>query len=126
MQTAELHTFTPDEAEYLLANHNNKNRRLSNTRARSLADAMKKGQWKLNGETIVFGSSGNVMTGQHRLRACVIAGLPLTTWVVRNVPDEYFSTMDQGAKKTAGEILGIDGETNSNYLAAVARWVLLP
>lgn len=87
---------------------------------------IKAGLWSLNGESIKFGPGGRLLDGQHRLWAVVEAGMPITTLVMRNVPEEAFSTIDTGVKRTVGDTLFLHGEKNSNNLGAAlgAAWKL--
>lgn len=124
-QTARIETISPDEAAQILADNNNRNRPMRETKARQLASAILRGEWKLNGETIIFGASGTLLTGQHRLRACALSGVSIKSWVVRGVDDSAFDTVDQGTKKTNGDVLAIGGEANALQVAAAARWVLV-
>src|SRR4051812_39659069 len=73
------------------------NRPLSQIKAVEYGLAMERGDWVLNGETIKFNDKGNLIDGQHRLQACVLAGKPFQTYVVRGIADDRaFATIDTG------------------------------
>jgi hypothetical protein len=82
------------------------------------------GDWWLNGETIIFGSDGTLLDGQHRLFAIAQAGVFVDLLVVRGIDEEAFRTLDGGRTRTTGEVLGIEGEKNSNNVAAAVQALL--
>ena len=113
-------TVTPAMAEEWVK-QNTKNRKVSFKYVRFLADQIRRGQWIPNGQTVVFGVSGRLLDGQHRLLAIAEAGVPVQLLVVRGVPDEAFNTVDTGRVRTVSDALGISGEVNATTLAAAAR-----
>lgn len=115
---------TPDLA-YEWLKRNRKNRRLRQRRIDGYARQMSIGRWKLNGETIVFDRNGNLIQGQHRLHACIKAGVPFTTLIVRGVEADVFSTLDQHGKRTTADNFDLVGEVNSAVLAAAATKLVL-
>jgi hypothetical protein len=115
---------TPDLA-YEWLKRNRRNRRLRQRRIDSYARQMSIGRWKLNGETIVFDLNGNLIQGQHRLHACIKAGQPFTTLIVRGVEPDVFSTLDQHGKRTTADNFDLVGEINSSILAAAATKLVL-
>lgn len=59
----------------------------------------------MNGETIVFGTSGSLLQGQHRLTACVRANVGFKTIIVRNVPDRVMYSIDRGKARSFADQL---------------------
>jgi len=116
--------MTVEEAKRLLGN-NTGNRRVRQDHVRALAAAMRRGEWSLNGETIKVSKSGRLLDGQHRLMAIVMADMPVQMTVIHGIDDDAFSTIDIGAKRSMGDMLGIDGESNTEKLAAVLRMVYI-
>lgn len=116
--------ITPEMARDWL-DKNVSNRRLSQSAVENYAKAMKANEWSLNGEALIFDSSGILVNGQHRLTACVQSGCSFDSVVVFNVSKDSFSTVDTGKTRTASDCLGIIGEKNSTYLAAAARFCVL-
>lgn len=101
---AKIEVITPEmAAEYL--QHNTSNRVPQRGRIRQIADEIEAGRWQLNGETIKFSLTGQLLDGQHRLYACVLAAQPITTWVVRGLPVEVFGTIDTGKRRTGADTL---------------------
>jgi hypothetical protein len=110
----------PVEArEYLLSN--TKNRKLNEHHVKRLRDLIVAGDWWLNGETIIFGTDGTLLDGQHRLAAIVLAGVAVDVLVVSGIDEEAFRTLDGGRTRTTGEVLGIEGEKNANNVAAAVQ-----
>lgn len=127
--TAEITTvverITPALAEEYLA-VNAKNRKLTK-KVERFANAMARGEWKLNGEAIKFDYNGNLIDGQHRLRALLRAvfetdrELMFDTLVVRGLPPETQLTMDQGATRKFSDALRWRGEKDVARLASAIR-----
>lgn len=125
MEGSRPEQITPEHALMILAN-NPRNRSLSKHIVDKYASLMAAGKWAVNGETIVIASDGALNQGQHRLHACVQAGVPFTTYVVRGVAPEVFDTYDQGRPRSVSDVLHLSGEVSVQRLAAAARaacWV---
>lgn len=112
--------ISAEQAEHMLA-LNTSNRPLSRFNVETLKAKLRGGQWKLNGETIVFSREGCLLQGQHRLTACVETGIPIQTFVVFGIDPDAFDTMDEGKRRTGADVLSIDGQQNTSKLAAAAR-----
>jgi hypothetical protein len=67
------------------------------------------GEWHLSGEPIIFGQSGNLLDGQHRLKALIHSETSHKFLVVRNAKDETFTTIDTGQKRSPKDALYIAG-----------------
>lgn len=119
MQTT-LETITPALAlEYL--KHNTKNRVLVERRSRELAAQMKDGAWKQAGDTISFDTTGALIDGQHRLYAVILSGVSISVLVIRGLDPDAFMVKDNGAKRSAGDVLTILGKPSGTRLAAAAK-----
>jgi hypothetical protein len=108
--------ITPSAAKSLL-NENQTNRPISLGRIQHYANDMKAGNWKVNGEAIVFADTGRLLNGQHRLRAVMMADVPVEMTVVRGVPEDTFSTFDTGRGRSAADVLYIEGVTTTPAMA---------
>lgn len=104
---------------------NTNNRPLSDGRVTNLANAIRRGEWMLNGDTIRFSESGVLLDGQHRLAAIRDAGISVETFVVRGLPEKTFTTIDTGSSRTAADMLSLSGVKNSSIAASAARAYLL-
>lgn len=82
---------------------------------------MKRGEWKLNGQSIDFDWDGNLLNGQHRLEACKQAKVPFTTVVVYGLDPSVYTTYDNGRARTAGQLIGMQGVPNYNIVACAVR-----
>lgn len=120
-----VETVTPEMAREWLETLNKRNRPVAQSVVDRYAYQMKRGQWKLNGEAVIFGISKNILDGQHRLKACVQAGKPFTTLVVRGIDDDTFDTLDDGHKRSLADVFAVKGEQNYQVVAAGVRFVWL-
>lgn len=115
--------ITPQMAAEILMK-NPDNRTPKERHIRTIASDLEKGKWELNGEAIVIASDGTLNDGQHRLHACVLAGVPFDTVVVFGVKRSSRFTVDIGAARTGGDFLAMRNVTNGNLKAALARAIL--
>ena len=92
-----LAKVSPEQAQAWLSSGGARlQRKHSQRRVAKYADMMRTGRWQLNGVPISITSDGHVVNGQHRLRAIVEFGQPVTFWVEQNVNPETFKTHDTG------------------------------
>ena len=82
--TVEVVNVQPEQAKVWLQN-NGHHRDTKPKLVKKYADRMVKGEWMLNGKTIVFDTTGKLIGGQHRLMACAKSGAPFLTLIVRGV-----------------------------------------
>lgn len=118
--TVERELIGPREAGSYLESQT-ANRPLVGKRVQALAEAIKRGEWIENGETVKFNGGGVLVDGQHRLAAIVKAGKRVTVWVVRGLPSEAQETVDIGSARSVGNMLSLRGYRNANELAGCAR-----
>lgn len=114
----EFVTITPAIAEKMLAQSTNKNRPLNELACKRFARDMSDGKWKMNGESIVVDDNGNVVDGQHRLKAVIVSQTKQVFAIVRGVSPNVFDTIDSGKARSKGDILAIAGYRNYVLLAA--------
>ncbi len=118
MQTEILNVTPQLAATWLKLNTNN--RPVSRRNLQSLTHAMKSSEWKLNGESIKL-NDDVLIDGQHRLMACVNAGVPFKSLVIKGMDRDVFDTIDTGSKRDAADIFAINGEKNVCLLASSIR-----
>ena len=112
---------TPAMASEWLTN-NTHNRRLVKGHVETLVACLERGEWMLNGETIKFARDGRLLDGQHRLTACVAAGIGFSTWVAYGVESEAFDTIDANVRsRKTSDILSLHGKENATHLAACVK-----
>jgi hypothetical protein len=122
--TVSIERITPAKAaEYLKDNHANQ-RNVTNSHLWHLAQQMKNGQWKMNGESIIFDWDGNIADGQHRLLSVIKSGVDSDFVVVRGIDPACFPTIDRGKPRSNGNIFAINGIANYNIAASATMGVL--
>lgn len=113
---------TPDLAEAWLA-LNPINRPLSDGHVAEYVNRMKRGEWLLNGQGIIFSNKGILLDGQHRLAAVVKSGMTIPFDVRFGIDQEVFATIDDGKKRSAKDVFCI--EKIPNYTNAAATVTLI-
>lgn len=90
------------------------------------AVAMDQGRWSLNGETIKFNAAGQLIDGQNRLQACLLADKSFETYVIRGLEDpRAFATIDVGKNRTHTDVLTIAGIPNQHNVVSAANLLIL-
>lgn len=123
--------ITPEYAAMILAKYAPKgsNRRLRAGEVRRITRDIRAGRWE--GRThqgIAFDEDGNLTDGQHRMHACVAAGLPIRLPVTFGQPREVFPAVDQNAPRGAADLVfvaGLDIPDASNASATARNLLLL-
>ena len=72
-----------------------------------LSREMQSGSWVVNGETIKIADNEDILDGQHRLLACIDAGVSFDTFVVYGLKEEAFDSIDQGIVRSGADVLSI-------------------
>lgn len=116
----QVHTITPAQAQ-LWMGRNTHNRPMSVSVVKKYAKYMADGLWQLNGEPIIFADDGSLMSGQHRLQACINANVPFESVVMTGVDRKAFATLDTHRRRTASDVLAIEGVKYGARVAAAAR-----
>lgn len=121
--TFSVEMIGPQEAADLLRS-SAFNRPTTRLHVTALANTMRRGEWRFNGEPIIVASSGEMLDGHHRARAIIASGCTIQTAVIRGVNPESFDTIDIGRRRSGGDILAMRGEKNYIELASAIRGVL--
>lgn len=124
---AEKTVITPELAAEMMKRNvddDYRNRPLSAALVRRYARMMENDEWHVTGEAIIFSSDGVLLNGQHRLTACLESGHAFTSWVIYGIDRQSFKFMDQGRKRTAGDIFSIEEVPNAALMAAATVWYL--
>jgi len=90
----------PDLARQYLT-QNTGNRRLSRPHVEALARDIAKDRWMFNAQPICFAHTGQVLNGQHRLHAVILAGRSIEVPVVRGLDPSAYETYDHHARRPA-------------------------
>lgn len=105
---------------------NTHNRPVRPAHVEQLAKSILFDEWQLNGDAIRFDYNDNVLDGQHRLHAVILADKPIDSFVIEGLPPQAQETMDMGRKRLLSDVLHLRGETNTIVLAATInslyRW----
>ena len=98
-----------------------KNRKVSNNHVELYANDIRSGNWKLNGDAIKLDEDGRILDGQHRLRACVLANMPMRTMVMTGVSKDAFDTLDCGRARTTSQVLQMAEVKYNSLIACIIR-----
>lgn len=116
-------TISPELASHLLAN-NPDNRGINPKTVRQIQNAIEDGRWEANGESIIISSEGLLNDGQSRLKAIAQSGVPVESVIAYGVTRESRYTVDQGRARSAAMMAKMQGISNPEARAAIARLVL--
>lgn len=112
--------MTPTRAEKIYTECNTNNRPFSQAEAEKLKHEILAGRWRYNGEAVKISKTNKLMDGQHRLWAIWQSGVTCDILLVVGLDDEVFSTMDQGRKRSGGDVLAIRGVKRHSLVANAA------
>ncbi len=117
-----IEIITPEKAkQWLGADVNSHNRRISKRKIRAIARDMTNGAWDYTGDPFRFDRDGKLLDGQHRLLACIEANYSFPGLIIRDLPSAIQERLDQGMMRRAHDHLYLRGYGNSLRLAATAR-----
>ena len=129
-----IKTITPEWAKSILETKNPRNRPLSETFVSRLARDIKCGAFVTTHQGIAFDEAGDLLDGQHRLAACVLADMPITLPVTTDMVSRHklngsfintFELIDGGKPRGVGQLLQMAGYTNGHRVAATAKAAVL-
>lgn len=112
--------ITPAQAQKLLDETNHHNRPMKWRNVHRFARDMREGRWQLNGQALIWGTTGQLLDGQNRLAAVVEADTAIRFSTVTGIDPVAQATIDLGAKRSTGDVLSMD-QAGTKDLAALAR-----
>lgn len=115
--------LTPELADALLK-INTTNRSIKRVKLAQYTADMAAGRWELNGEPIIISKCGQVNDGQHRCMAVIDSNTTIPVAMTFGIERETRLTVDQGAARSAGDFLAMEGVPNANVSAAIARMLI--
>lgn len=118
-------SITPELAHEILEQRNHNNRKPRATKIRRFASDLAEGSWVLTGDTIKFGTNGELLDGQNRLRGCVTAGVAIETHVVFGIDPVAFKYLDSGTVRTSGDTFKVAGVPNAEIAGKATRWLMI-
>lgn len=123
--SASVMLVTPTQARRWLDQNIENNRSVRLRHVAWLAEAMRRGEWRLNGETVVIADTGKLLDGQHRLLAIETSDEPQWMVVVTGVDEkEAFLTIDRGIDRQMKDQLHFLGIHNSAKMASLVRAII--
>jgi len=100
--------ITPADAQKLIE-HNQHNRPIRDRHVARIANEIKLDRWKFNGDTIKLADTGDVLDGQHRLWAIIMADKPVETIIVNGIARDAFATIDTIRQaRTGSDVLALN------------------
>lgn len=90
--------ITPELATAYLATNKN-NRPINNNLVKQMIRDIQSGSFALTHQGIAFDEEGNLVDGQHRLTAIVLAGKPVRMLVTRGMSRDNSFAIDKGSKR---------------------------
>lgn len=115
---------TPEIAKHLLQ-FNKKNRTKKKNTIDFYVKEMLEGRWVFNGEPVQFNTEGEMVNGQHRLEAQIIAEKTYPVAIVRNIPVESYKTIDQQHTRSIADIFEMDNIKGATLKSAILSKYLL-
>lgn len=109
----------PDAARALLE-INTLNRTMTSARVDDLARALREGRWQLINNGIAVSTGGDLVDGQHRLTAVVIANVPAEFWLITGQDEATRTVIDVGKARTLADTLTIAGYGRGQTSSAAA------
>lgn len=109
---------TPELAEKWLADRNPNNRKISKAAVDRWVIEMKAGRWDADASDIKFARTGELIDGQHRLAACVKAGVAFPTTVRTGLSLDTKRRVDVGLRRNTSHTFQMEGVYEANNVAA--------
>lgn len=117
---------TPGMAKRFLDLNHEDNRNEKRSKVVAYARDMKSDNWDSDtGETLKFDVNGNMIDGANRMRAVVLADVPVRFDISRGHPTSAMRVMDTGAPRSSSDTLKMVGATGRGRNAAIVRWTIL-
>lgn len=111
-KTFERVLITPKMAESILV-LNTSNRPLRSREVKTWAELITRGDWKYTHQGVAIDSGGVLQDGQHRLAGIVAADIQCEMQVSVGMPPENFAAIDNGLRRTFGDVVYGHGVTKS-------------
>lgn len=126
----QIKTITPEWAKQVLETRNPHNRSISTRFVDKLARDISNGAFFTTHQGIAFNENGDLLDGQHRLAAVVMANRAIVLPVTTGIPASHklngsnintFEIIDGGRARGTGAMLQMAGYANGNKIAAAVR-----
>jgi hypothetical protein len=120
-----VETLSCELIEEVLKTRNGHNRSQRTNKIRQFMRSMQDGRFPLTGDSVKFGSNGELLDGQNRMKAALLCGIPLRTHVVFGVDPAAFRFIDSGAGRTGGDTFQVAGVANHHLVSQAVRWLMI-
>lgn len=115
--------ITPRVEAKVCLEFNTGNRSLNEAVIKRYSADMRSNRWLNSGEPIIFSREGVLNDGQHRLLACIDAGVPFISDLRFGIDRAAFPMTNSHNKRRPSDVLDILGEQNTRNLAATLNWI---
>lgn len=115
--------FTPEMATEIISKPSTNFRSVKRPVVNQYAKDMENGNWTFCGDTIKFDKDGNLIDGQHRLRAIIKSGIPQYFYKVEELDPESARVMDSGFKRSVNDYLKSQSAAYETGAASIIRQV---
>lgn len=104
-----VHTveITSKMAQGWLEKSNKRNRNISRAKVNMYKSDMEHGKWSLTHQGIAFYKNGELADGQHRLKAVVESGVPITSIIMKGLPMNVGADIDRHKSRTEADAIRI-------------------
>lgn len=119
--SVQLVWLTPEFGQAILDRNGRTQRNPKKEHLVEMIDDIKNDRFMFTGQTIIQDSNGDLIDGQHRIKAVIEAGKPILVLLVRNVdPDAYYA-IDNTARRQISDVMRSDGYDNVAALGCALR-----
>jgi hypothetical protein len=119
-------TVTPHMAREFLSRNVENNRPPKKSKIPMYARDMASGNWRSGtGETIKFNTRRELIDGQNRMHAVILANVPVKFDLAHDVSVEVMPVLDSGAARTGADALAISGSRDRTMLSSIVRWAIM-
>ena len=117
--------ITPEQAQYILDNHNEDNRKLVKSQVNNIVRSIYKDGWLFDGQPLTFNIEGNITEFQHRLHAIVETGVTAKISVTVGVATGCFTKCAPAKPRKAEDEIQRKDKTATQSEASTLRQVLI-
>lgn len=121
--TTEIVQMTPEMATEILKS-NRSNRYVRDPQVKFHVNNIENGLWRLTHQGVAIDSNGELLDGQHRLKAIELSGKTVPIMVSRGMDPALMEVIDTGARRSPGDVFTIAGVPNASVIAAMVRAVM--
>lgn len=82
---------------------------------------LRAGRWRYTHQGVALDVNGYLQDGQHRLTAIAETGITADMMISVGMPVENFSVVDSGRRRTAAQVIGMQGVAYASTIAAAVR-----